>query len=60
MNLLLGWGDVNLDKPDNHGWTPLQFAARSGNDGAVESILRRARRHEPHSRAPFVVAIPVR
>ena len=41
MKFLLGWGEVNLDKPNNIGRTPLSYAALIGHEGVVTLLLGR-------------------
>ena len=39
MSALFGRKYVNPDRPDDHGRTPLSWAARNGHDGAVKLLL---------------------
>jgi len=41
LGLLFGGKYINPNKPDNHGRTPLMWAAWNGRDGAVKLLLRR-------------------
>jgi len=41
IRVLLGWGDVNPDKPDEDGRTPLSQAASCGHEGVVKLLLGR-------------------
>ena len=41
MKTLLERDDVNPDKPDNHGETPLRSAAYNGHEGLVKLLLGR-------------------
>jgi len=41
VKILLGRDDVNPDKPDNDGRTPLWRAAYCGHEGVVKILLRR-------------------
>ena len=41
MKILLGREEVNPDKPDNKGRTPLSFAAKWGREGVVKILLGR-------------------
>ena len=38
---LLGREEVNPDKPDEGGQTPLSHAAKNGREGVVKILLRR-------------------
>jgi len=68
MNLLLGWGDVNPDKPDTMAGHHFNLLLGVGtmerwnqySDGATSTQINQITVAEPHSHAPFVVAIPVR
>ena len=40
MEMLLGREEVNPDKPDNLGRTPLSYAARSGYEEVVLVLLK--------------------
>ena len=42
MEILLGREEINPDKPDNYGQTPLLYAAKYGREGAVKILLRQA------------------
>ena len=39
--MLLAWEEVNLDRPDNFGQTPLNRAASLGHKGVVKILLDR-------------------
>ena len=41
MKILLGRGDVNPNKPDSQGQTPLQCATQNGHEGVVKILLGR-------------------
>ena len=41
VKILLGWEEVNPDKPDNSGMTPLSYAAWFGHEGVVKILLER-------------------
>jgi len=41
VSLLLARDDINPDKPDNYGKTPLRGASRWGHAGAVKLLLAR-------------------
>jgi ankyrin repeat protein len=41
VKILLGRDDVNPDKPDGYGWTPLGYAVRNGDEGVVKKLLGR-------------------
>ena len=41
MKILVGQDDINLDKPDNGGQTPLSWAAVLGRGEMVEILLGR-------------------
>jgi len=41
VKLLLGREDVNPDRPDNRGRTPLSWAAGNGHGGVVKLLLGR-------------------
>ena len=41
VKILLEREEVNPDKPDNDGWTPLSYAAARGHEGLVKMLLRR-------------------
>ena len=41
MKILLGWGGVDPDRPDNDGQTPLFSAAWKGAEGVVTILLKR-------------------
>ena len=41
VEILLGQGEVNPDKPDNGGQTPLWFAAKNGHGRVVKILLER-------------------
>ena len=41
IEILLGRNDVNHNKPDKYGTTPLCWAAYNGHEGVVKTILRR-------------------
>ena len=41
MSLIFGRIYVNPDKPDNHGRTPLSWAAKGGHEGVVKLLLER-------------------
>ena len=39
VELLLAHPNVDVNKPDNHGWTPFAWAFHYGKEGAVEALL---------------------
>ena len=41
VEILLGQGEINPDKPDNFGQTPLSHAAGNGHEGVVKVLLER-------------------
>ena len=41
VKVLLGWEDIDSDKPDSDGRTPLSFAAQGGHEGVVKVLLGR-------------------
>jgi len=41
VKILLGWEEVNPDKPDDGNRTPLSFAAENGHEGVAKILLGR-------------------
>ena len=41
VKILLGWEEVNPDKPDDNDQTPLSRAASRGHEGVVKILLER-------------------
>ena len=41
VKTLLRWEDVNPDKSDNAGLTPLSYAAQNGHDGVTALLQSR-------------------
>ena len=50
VEMLRGRGDINPDKPNNHGLTPLWCAIENGYEGVVKVLLGRSD-VDPNTRA---------
>ena len=60
VEILLGRGEINSDKPDDHAQTPLSHAAEYGYEGVVKMLLGREEvnpdKPDNHGRTPLLYA----